>query len=200
MSKDPIILAKFSQDRIVYTLGRLKKDHIDKTIQFEKPRLQRTQPVPNKLARNKVSGGSFRPKPVSKKVQTLNFDPDDPFANFDDTQYYDNMGIYTTRYQEAVINSIANGKPEFDVSQPCKVCSKTGHTFDDCPVLNNTPFLRKHYISMKLHQSQQNRKEQEALGNTYATNRVSEEVIEFDNEEDNDEDHVPLQDFHSEDC
>ena len=52
---------------------------------------------------------------------------------------------------------------------------------------------------MKLHQSQQNRKEQEALGNTYATNRVSEEVIEFDNEEDNDEDHVPLQDFHSED-
>ena len=52
---------------------------------------------------------------------------------------------------------------------------------------------------MKLYQSQQNRKEQEALGNTYATNRVNEEVIEFADGEDNDEEHVELQDFPSED-
>ena len=140
------------------------------------------QTVDNKTTRNHTNNTSRCATLVSKRVQQLNFDPDNPFANLDDTQYYDEMGIYTTWYQEAVINNLVNGKPNFDISQPCKVCLKTGHTFDNCPVLNNTPFLRK-----------------QALANTYATNRVTKEVIEFANGEDNVEDHIELQDFPSED-
>ena len=38
----------------------------------------------------------------------------------------------------------------FDTSRPCAVCDKAGHLFDDCPVLQNVEFLRKHYIQFKL--------------------------------------------------
>ena len=35
----------------------------------------------------------------------------------------------------------------FDVAQKCLVCQKTGHTFDECPVLNNHELLKKLHIS-----------------------------------------------------
>jgi hypothetical protein len=35
----------------------------------------------------------------------------------------------------------------FDVAQKCLVCQKTGHTFDECPVLNNHDLLKKLHIS-----------------------------------------------------
>ena len=119
---------------------------------------------------------------VNKKVQALSFNPEDPFANFEDRDYYDNMGIYTSRYQDAVINRISTGPTtDFDISQPCKVCEQTGHTFDNCPILTNTPFLRRHYISMKLYLSQQKRREQEALNEPtkVGINKIEEEEIEF---------------------
>ena len=47
------------------------------------------------------------------------------------------------------INAIASAGT-FDTSRPCAVCDKPGHTFDDCPVLQNVEFLRKHYIQFKL--------------------------------------------------
>lgn len=36
---------------------------------------------------------------------------------------------------------------EFDVSQKCLVCKKAGHTFDECPVLNDHELLKKVHIS-----------------------------------------------------
>ena len=39
---------------------------------------------------------------------------------------------------------------QFDTSRPCAACGKTGHTFDDCPVLNDVDFLRKHHIGFQL--------------------------------------------------
>lgn len=47
------------------------------------------------------------------------------------------------------VNAIAT-TATFDTSKPCAVCDKPGHTFDDCPVLQNVEFLRKHYIQFKL--------------------------------------------------
>ena len=44
---------------------------------------------------------------------------------------------------------MASGE-KFDTSQPCAACGKPGHTFDDCLVLNNVDFLRKHHIGFQL--------------------------------------------------
>ena len=135
-------------------------------------------PIPNNLK------SPNRRSPITRsKVQALRFDPEDPFANLDDPDYYDDNGIYTTRYQDAIINRLATGSnTEFDTSMPCKVCERTGHTFDNCPILNNTPFLRRHYISMKLHLSQQRKREQEAMSGPdamAAVNKMEEEEIDF---------------------
>ena len=51
--------------------------------------------------------------------------------------------------QNCCVDAMASGK-QFDMSQPCAACGKPGHTFDDCPVLNNVDFLRKHCIQFRL--------------------------------------------------
>ena len=52
-------------------------------------------------------------------------------------------------YKQAVINNINQDPQEFDTSKPSLVCNKPGHTFDNCPVLNNILHLKKYYISWK---------------------------------------------------
>ena len=44
---------------------------------------------------------------------------------------------------------MVSGK-QFDTSRPCAACGKPGHTFNDCPVLNDVDFLRKHCIGFQL--------------------------------------------------
>ena len=59
---------------------------------------------------------------VTKKVQILWFNPEDPFANFKDQDYYDNMGIDTTWYQDAIINRLSMTCSSFR-------WPKSGHTY-----------------------------------------------------------------------
>ena len=79
--------------------------------------------------------------PTTKKVQHIDiFNAEDPtcvtipdeFRNAFDQQIAD-------RYVHAISSAAT-----FDTSRPCVVCDKTGHTFDDCPVLQNVEFLCKH--------------------------------------------------------
>ena len=50
---------------------------------------------------------------------------------------------------------MVSGK-QFDTSRPCAACGKPGHTFDDCPVLNDVDFPRKHHIGFQLFLGKQN--------------------------------------------
>ena len=44
------------------------------------------------------------------------------------------------------INAVKTGG-NFDVTQECLVCKQTGHSFDNCPVLNNHELLKEFHIN-----------------------------------------------------
>ena len=46
-----------------------------------------------------------------------------------------------------------NPQSAFDVSKPCAMCNKPGHTFEHCPLLNDIQFLKQHFIKYKLNAS-----------------------------------------------
>ena len=82
------------------------------------------------------------------KVQALGaFDSENPTH----VQAPDGLGGTFDAIVDSYVNAIStNNASAFDTSRPCAVCDKPGHTFDDCPVLQNVDFLRKHYIQFKL--------------------------------------------------
>ena len=44
---------------------------------------------------------------------------------------------YHENYKQAVIKNLDTDPREFTTTKPCLVCNKTGHTFDNCPILKN---------------------------------------------------------------
>ena len=126
-------------------------------------------------------------------------DPRNPLDNLEDLgglSECEPFGSYIENYKDAVINNVNRDPRAFDTSKPCLVCNKTGHTFDECPILNNVPLLRKHYISWKIYLAKESRRLMELdneaqIQQLRAEYQVSEEeqdqaspdTIEFSNEQ-----------------
>jgi hypothetical protein len=76
----------------------------------------------------------------------------------------------------------------FDVAQKCLVCQKTGHTFEECPVLNNHELLKKLHISFcsmcRRMQRQTDDPEPKSIHNI----EVSDEEYSSDSSSDNNDD------------
>ena len=83
---------------------------------------------------------------ATKKVQAVDvFNADNPT----NVMIPEEFGSAFDHIADKYVNAIAS-TPSFDTSRPCAVCDKAGHTFDDCPVLQNVEFLQTHYIQFKL--------------------------------------------------
>ena len=83
---------------------------------------------------------------TTKKIKAVDvFDADNPT----NVTIPDKFGGAFDHIADKYVNAITS-TASFDTLRPCAVCEKTGHTFDDCPVLQNVEFLRKHYIQFKL--------------------------------------------------
>ena len=66
-----------------------------------------------------------------------------------DVQVPDGME-HLTGLRDCYVHTISSGNSTtFDTSRPCLACGKPGHTFDDCPVLKNIDFLRRHFIAFQ---------------------------------------------------
>ena len=87
------------------------------------------------------------------------------------------------------VNTIAS-TASFDTLRPCAVCDKAGHTFDDCPVLQNVEFLQKHYIQFKLFL-----KKQSATTATINQVQVTEDA-DYDHINDSYNEYPITEDFH----
>ena len=71
--------------------------------------------------------------------------------------------------RDAWIDSITSGKP-FDITKPCLACGEMGHTFQDCPILENLAFLWRHFINSQMNAVQNQKMLHEAvakLANTH---------------------------------
>ena len=51
-------------------------------------------------------------------------------------------------YNNGVMPISTNLNRAFDTIRPCAICGKTGHTFDDCEVLQDQAAIRQSYIKL----------------------------------------------------
>ena len=143
-SSNTAILAKYKQNQIVITL----ESYAPLITPTRTATIARNSPSSTPLKRTTLkydkSRSSSTPRgPRDKSINSVEFDDDNPFSVY----HYDDghNGQITTKYVSALKSSVYNSS--FDINaDPCLVCGASGHTFDDCPVLNDTQFLRKHYI------------------------------------------------------
>ena len=53
-------------------------------------------------------------------------------------------------FKQAVMIISGNLNRAFDLSRPCALCGKAGHSFDDCEELKDPAEIRKAYISLRI--------------------------------------------------
>ena len=155
-SLDPYKVEMYKQGNLVATLEKAKA---------RLPPLQHASPPPA----HRPSGSQTRPRPHDRRSSRPRSDRSAPTtpkaanavicevdnvqitdADYDiDDPYYisvpDGLEHYTD-LADKYINAVRAGQ-QFDITRPCLACNTPGHTFDDCPVLKNIEFLRKHYLA-----------------------------------------------------
>ena len=156
----PEVLVQFTQNRIVGTLERLKADYITlkhnnrNRQRFPPPRINTSVRIqPSQRPRTGTISQAKSPPSKSAKVNIVEFNPVSPLDNLEEPPGIAEctpFNEYIDNYKSAVIHNVNQDPKSFDTNKPCLVCGTTGHTFDDCPVLNNSLFLKKHYISWKM--------------------------------------------------
>ena len=93
----------------------------------------------------------------------IKFDLSNPLEGLeelDDLSSVGQLGTYIDNYKTFVVNNVNIDPRTFDTNKPCLICKRSGHSFDDCPVLKSIIHLRKHYIKWKLFQANEGQKEE----------------------------------------
>jgi hypothetical protein len=165
-SNDPLILQQFSQGQIISTLNIIQ-DELRKTAGRAPSPTRPAKTIGRCNLLNQFSpkfqhGKSpSRPKSSVHQLQLEDFNPHDPMTSVDIPDGCEEVyAPFLTGYSAAIMN--VNSDPRhFDTAKPCLVCGKPGHTFDGCPVLNNTKFLQRSWILWKSHLARQKRLEAE---------------------------------------
>jgi len=197
-SKLPEVLVQFSQNRIVGTLERLKADYISNKVNSTHRPRSFTPRTPittsNRVNNHSSSRGTKHPptaptkSPIVKtaKVNIIELNPISPLDNLEEPaglSQYESINSFSDNYKAAVINNVNHDPRSFDTSKPCLVCGKSGHTFDDCPILSNIPHLKKHYISWKMFLTKERHRQKE-LEQQEHINQLESEYIFTENEQD----------------
>ena len=143
-STDPDKQAMYSQGNLVSALEsaykRLRPVSVASSAASSLiPRL----PLERHKSRSRSTPSSFTAKP--KRINAIVFDDRNPF----DVQVPNGME-HLTGLRDCYVHALSSGhSTTFDTTRPCLACGKPGHTFDDCPVLKNIDFLRRHFIAFQ---------------------------------------------------
>ena len=150
-SNNPHVQHKYTQEQIVATLEEFTprvKVLISRSTHVA------ASPVQPKALTYRNQGAS---KPMQKKKK-LHFVDAAALDNVPALEIPDQFDIPV--FQLAVDNYVnavgaihRNPESAFDVSKPCAMCTKSGHTFEHCPLLNDIQFLKQHFIKYKLNAS-----------------------------------------------
>ena len=74
-------------------------------------------------------------------------DTKNPFTSVECPLHMLDLEIFAISCYESALNAVQAGPFKFSSQNtPCAVCEKIGHPFEDCEVLKNVEFLRKHHI------------------------------------------------------
>ena len=150
-SLDPYKVESWKQGNIVRTLENAEA-RLPPLVQPAQPNHQRKdihRPRPQPRRTPPPSGAKVSQQHKLKTVNSVTFDD----VAFDESDPYsvpipDGLEFLSDA-RDRYVRAISNHK-SFDTTRPCAACDKPGHTFEDCPVLNNIDFLKKHFIGFQL--------------------------------------------------
>ncbi len=176
--RDPAKTAQFSGPQLLETLQRYLQAPHSPALQRSRPpspALSKSHPTSPVIGISTPTRSAFRPRFPSHNTRGTTGSPtamapiapvqpdllDDPPLNFSSDVEYQQLfsDLFTLNlpddptqrqlffeYQASVHNISQN--PLLARQHPCIVCSGQ-HKFDSCPVLNDSEFLKKHYIIFK---------------------------------------------------
>ena len=150
-SNNPLVQCKYRQEQIVATL-----EEFTPWVKALIPRSTHAAagPVQPKAL---TYCNQTTSKPVQKKKR-LHFVDATALDNVPTLKIPDQFDtpvfhLAVNNYVNAVRAIHQNPQSAFDVSKPCAMCNKPGHTFEHCPLLNDIQFLKQHFIKFKLNAS-----------------------------------------------
>ena len=117
------------------------------------------------------------------KVNMVELDPMTKLDQLDNPSGIKPFGSCVDNCENAVVKNVNANPRGFDASKPCPVCQQTGHTFDDCPVLENISHLQTHCIRWKMCLADKHRKESEELMQQTQINQFEVEHMAIEHEE-----------------
>jgi hypothetical protein len=170
-SKDPHVQLQFSQSMILNTLTKILNEDIlpnqkkTPSIPHGSPNIRNTpgRSPSNRFRTARIDRNSTLKNKSPKQVNSIHMDPNDPLASLNVPNDVGRLSEYIDNYSTAVINNINKDPRTFDTTKPCLVCGETGHTFENCSILNNIPFLQRHYISWKIYLAKEHKRQSEAM-------------------------------------
>ena len=181
-SREPTIQAKYKQGQIVTTLMSFDS-LIDKPSvpaitpprfanRFGSPRTPSSGP--SKFQNGKPPRYGVTPQKINQLISS-DYDPTDPTAvvTVPENVSADEI-LYTRKFCNAIKSLPADENQfcimihqltgsQYDTTKPCAVCSKPGHNFDNCPILNDTKFLKTAWIKVKMFFSKLQRFQADAI-------------------------------------
>ena len=112
-------------------------------------------------------------------MKFVEFDEYNPFDVGDcDEEDKEVRDMYVNAVKETIYGN------SFDIEKdPCLACGKHGHTFKSCPVLNNTEFLKRHYIGFCTLMKRTNRNKESMTINSLRANDAEDNPVRSDDED-----------------
>ena len=149
MSTDPSISSRYNEamfpstiSDIQASLGRSSPSSISGGRPFRTTRLRSLQLDPGVAQLNSLRDNLILSCPDSiaeYACHGLSISSEDGYCP-------DDISYLTSFIHNIATNVRSNNPQVFDVTRPCAVCGQSGHTFDNCPQLQNKEALTKAYI------------------------------------------------------
>ena len=171
LSNDPNIKQKFTQGAIINTINQyLSELHLpngpkySSHSKYDDSDSDSNSDVPSRPPASRFSGlrGSFRTtsltrlspssskkknkKSLTRRVNQIQVDIHDPLVFLvipDDLEQQEIMHVHMYQVD---LRKVTKDITKFTDGMKCAICHQP-HTFEKCPVLNNVPYIKKHFIS-----------------------------------------------------
>ena len=123
-------------------------------------------------------------KKIARYVNQVQVNVNDHIASLVIPDCLENYQIFCVNIYTAGLRAVTKDVTKFIDGMNCAICHKL-HSFDQCPILNDIPYIKKHFISYCL---QMNKTQKQILAVIHHIDATWGTDINNDNDDDDDDD------------
>ena len=132
------------------------------------------------------SSSSKKKKMTTRRVNWIQVDVHDSLVSLVIPDGLENHQIFRLNMYIAGLYKVTKDVTKFTDGMNCAICHKL-HSFKKCPILNDVPFIKKHFVSYCL---QMNKTQKQMLAAIHRIDATCGTDINNDNNDDDDEDYL----------